>query len=304
MNTKIFDRFQSVTGYDIKSYLENFVLFCRNSYPVIVQYYNGRTVDTEKVFSELDYLLAQAETIESLFSLKENQMSTIDYWELLDVFTNSQTKLWTVNNSSKWLRSAIIGRYGGNTVVQRTLKSRETFENVTDSLGVSEADDSWVNIARPNQIEEELYTPDDGSPMFKVNMRVSGVSSIDNIVDSLSEKSILGKDIDKNFGFNDNDLSVVEYDAAIKQAFDTILNSLQGSIPEFPEYGFTEQAIGVSMKALSYPTIIKNLMDMFSRDGRWGEVNIMDLFVKDDNVYCKVSARTVVNNYIVTNVQI
>lgn len=304
MNTRVFERFQAITGYDIKSYLENFVLFCRNSFSTIVQYYNGKTVDTKKVFSELDYLILQSETIESLFSLKANQMDTIDYWELLDVFTNSQTKLWTINNSSKWFRSAIIGRYGDNTVVQRTLKSRETFENVTESLGVSESDDSWVDIARPNQIEEEDYTPDDGSPMFKINIKTGGVSPIDNIVDSLSDKSILGKDIDKKFAFGGNDLVTVEYDDAVRQALDTILNSIQGSIPEFPEYGFADRAIGVSMKALSYPTIIKNMMDMFSRDGRWDEVNILDLYVKGDNVFCKISARTVVNNYIVTNVQI
>lgn len=304
MDTRIFERFQTITGYDIKSYLENFVLFCRNSFPTIVQYYNGKTVDTKKVFSELDYLLEQTETIESLFALKANQMDTIDYWELLDVFTNSQTKLWTINNSSKWFRSAIIGRYGDNTVVQRTLKSRETFENVASSLGISESDDSWVDIARPNQVEEEDYTPDDGSPMFRINMKTSGVSPIDNIVDSLSEKSILGKDIDKKFTFSGNDLATVEYDDAVRQALDTILNSIQGSIPEFPEYGFADTAIGVSMKALSYPTIIKNMMDMFSRDGRWDEVNILDLYVKDDNVFCKINARTVTNNYIVTNVQI
>lgn len=304
MNTKIFEKFQTITGYDIKSYLENFVLFCRNSYPTIVQYYNGNTVDTKKVFSELDYLLTQTEAIESLFSLKASQMNTIDYWELLDVFTNSQTKLWTINNSSKWLRSAIIGKYGNNVALQRTLKSRENFENVSNSLGSSEFDDSWVNIARPNQIEEEDYTPDDGSPMFKINVGTSGGSSIDNIVDSLSEKSILGKDIDKNFVFKDGDLAVVEYDDAIKQALDTILNSIQGSIPEFPEYGFADTSVGVSMKAISYPTIIKNMMDMFSRDGRWNEVNILDIYIKEDNVFCKINARTVTNNFIVTNVQI
>lgn len=304
MNTKVFERFKTITGYDIKSYLENFVLFCRNSYPIIVRYYEGESIDTKKVFSELDYLLTRSETIEALFNLKANQMDTVDYWELLDVFTNSQTKLWTINNSAKWLRSAIIGRYGNNTVVQRTLKSRETFENVATSLGISESDDSWVNIAEPNQVREEDYTPDEGSPMFKINMRTSGVASIDNIVDTLSGDNILGKDIDKKLVFSDNDLSLVEYDKAVRQALDTILNSVQGSIPEYSEYGFAETAVGVSAKALAYPTIIKNMMDMFSRDGRWSEVNLLDLSVKEDNVFCKISARTITNDYIITNVQI
>ena len=62
--------------------------------------------------------------------------------------------------------------------------------------------------------------------------------------------------------------------------------------------------IGSSMNAIQYPTIFKHLLNMFQRDARWIEVNLIDLYAKDDNIFVKLSARTVTNNYLETNIQL
>ena len=100
--------------------------------------------------------------------------------------------------------------------------------------------------------------------MFKINIRNEGIFDIPNIVDNLSTKNILGKDIDVNFRFENNDLATVEYEAAIAQAYNTIISSLKGCIPEFPEYGLSNDMIGSSANALQYPTIFRDLLNMFS----------------------------------------
>lgn len=296
--------FKDITGYDIKSYFEDFVLLCNTYYPNIVGYYMGQNIDVRDSFGRLDALLKQSEAIEPLFYLKASGFNTLDSWELLDVFTDCQTKLWTINNSSRWLRSAILGRYGNNVVLERVLKTRETFEDVASELGLDDPQDSWFNIAKNNYVEEEDYTANDGGGMFKINIRQSGNFDIPNIVDNLSTEKILGKDISVDFGFVNNDLLTVEFNDAIRQAFNTILSSLKGSIPEFPEYGFPNDMIGSSMNAIQYPTIFKHLLNMFQRDARWIEVNLIDLYAKDDNIFVKLSARTVTNNYLETNIQL
>lgn len=296
--------FKDLTGYDIKSFFESFVLFCNTYYPNIVGYYTGQDVDVKDSFGRLDALLKQAEAIEPLFTLKYNGFTTLGAWELLDAFTDCQTKLWTINNSSRWLRSAIIGRYGSNIVLERVLKTRETFEDVANELGLSSPQDSWVDIAKNNYIEEEDYTANNGGGMFKINIRQSGNFDIPNIVDNLSTQKILGKDISVEFGFVDNDLLTVEFDAAILQAYNTIVSSLKGCIPEFPEYGLPNDMIGSSVNAIQYPSIFKHLLNMFQRDARWTEVNLLDLYHKDDNLFIKISAKTVTNNYLETNIQI
>ena len=79
---------------------------------------------------------------------------------------------------------------------------------------------------------------------------------------------------------------------------------MKGQIPEFPEYGLPNDMIGNSVNAIQYPTIFRNLLNMFQRDARWVEVNLIDLYRKEDSIFMKVNAKTVTNNYLVTNIQI
>ena len=255
------------------------------------------------MFARLDSLIDSARQIEPLFTLKSNVLNGLEMWELLDVFTDCETKLWTIGNSSKWLRSAIIGRYGSNTVVKRYLRTGETFEKVSQELGSSNPQNDWFDMVRNNFIEEEQYAPDQGV-MFKINIRTSGNHNIDNIVDNLQGDNILGKDIDKNLKFENGDLAVVEFDNAIAQALDTMLNCVRGAIPEFPTYGLPTDCYGVSRSALQYPSIFKSIVNMVQRDGRWSSVELLDLSMKDDYLMMKVRATTVANNQIVTNVEI
>lgn len=304
MTKETLNIFKDQTGADIGSFLSNFVLFCNNYYHYIVSYYQGDEVSQiGQVFSMLDSLIDETRKIEPLFTLKSNVLNGLDMWELLDVFSDCQTKLWTIDNSSKWLRSAIIGRYGSQTVVNRYLKTRETFENVASDLGSTEPQDEWFNIARNNFVEEENYGPDQGV-MFKVNLRTVGTHNVDNIVDSLYGDSILGKDIDVNFRFENGDVATVEYDKAIEQCLNTILHCVRGAIPEFPTYGLPSDCYGVSKNALQYPSIFKSIVNMISGDGRWKSVELLDLTMEDDNILIKIRATTIANNFLVTNVQI
>lgn len=303
MDITVFEKFKDITGYNILPFFEGFLLFSRNYYPDVVQYYSGNQVDMGRAFSLLDKLLQTAEKIDSIFYLKSFEFSTVDFWWLLDLFTDCQTKLWTINNSSRWLRSAIIDRYSDAVVSERLLKTRETFEGVARSLGLSDPDNSWVDIVTNNMIEEEDYSPVGNQTMFKINLRTSGNFDAQNIVDNLSGKNILGKDIDKNFRI-DGDIVTVEFDDAIKQSLDTILGCIKGSIPEHPDYGIASNTYGTTIKALSYPTIFKDILNMFSRDGRWSEVNIIDLYSKNDCIFVKINAKTITNNYLVSNIQL
>ena len=190
------ETFKKQTGYDIQSFFESFALFANSYYPLIVAYYTGQDdIDIGDSFGRLDTLLKQSREIEPLFTLKATGLARVDSWELLDMFTECQTKLWTIDNS-------------------------------------------------------------------------------------------------------------LEYEAAIGQALDTIINSLKGSIPEFPDYGLPNEAIGSSVNAIQYPSLFKHLVNMFQRDARWVEVNLLDLYRKEDAIFMKIQAKTVTNNFLVTNIQI
>lgn len=304
METTVLEAFKNKTGCDIQSFLTDFVGFCDTYYPILVSYYEGQQVETEDAFLRLDNLLKRASEIEPLFDLKASGMNTIEYWELLDQFTDAQTKLWTINNTSKWLRSAIIGRYSPVVAVDRVLGSKESFEQVVGSLGANNRDDDWFNLAKNNFVTEEDYDALEGGGIFKINIRQSGNSTVWNIVDNPDGKKILGKDINKSFKIKNGDLDTVEFDEAVLQAFDTNMHCLKGAIPEIPSYGITNEAIGVSHKALQYPIIFRNILEMFSLDSRFTELTLLDIWHKEDCVFLKIQAKVITNNSLVTNVEI
>lgn len=300
MNEEKYTKFKTVTGYDIESFFSDFVTFVNQYYPSIVEYYNGGEIDQES-FYRLDRLTKDMDKIDALFVLHSDTLDDIDSWELLDIFTEIQTKIWTIRNSAKWLRSVFNGVRSNTIQMNQILSTNESFEDVVekDMYSINPQDD-WLNIVVPQYITEEDYTTTT-SPIFAINLQQNSLGYIDTVVDTLDGKSILGIDIDKNFQFEDNDLKVVIYDDAIRQALELIQGSLKGFYPEFPDYGISNEIIGTTINAIQYPSIFKNLINMFQKDGRWKSVELIDLYTEQDSVFIKIRATTVTkNDYIIS----
>lgn len=301
MNTS---RFKDITRYDIGSYFIRFKDFCENQYPLIVQYYGGGTIDAMS-FSILNQLIEESKQIEPLFESYSTTLSTIDMWEIMESFSEVQTKLLTIKNSSRWLRSSISDNLSPSVSVERLLKTNETFEDVSESLGDEDPQDDWVNIAIANYRSETSYTDEDGGSLFKVSLENTDEIEVDNIVDNLVGIKSLGKDLDKSITIENNDLRVVEYQSAIKQSLETIVGATKGCIPEFPEYGINKDSfVGSNINSIQYPVIFKNLLSMFQRDSRWRNVELIDLKIDKDAVFMKIRCTTVIDSEETTNVKI
>lgn len=297
-----YERFYNITGYDIQSFFQEFVDFVNNDYPSIVSYYNGGDM-VPSAFLRLVEISKEANTIEPLFALHSNTLDDISMWDILDDFTEVQTKIATIKSSARWLRSATNGR--DNTIqMNRALKSGENFEDVSSSMNNPNPQDDWMNITTPQYIEEEDYTFENGSGIFYINLKNSGNVAVDTVVDALVDENILGRDIDVNWVFVDDDLKTVTKDDAIMQALDIILNALKGCIPEFPEYGIANELVGTTVNAIQYPSIFKDLMNMFQRDSRWSSVELLDVYTEEDAVFLKIQAETVTKTDYLANVPI
>lgn len=298
----MFEKFKTVTGYDIKVFFQSYVDFCNNNYPYIVDYYQGGEIDADS-FYQLDKMIAQINTIEPLFRLHENTLNDISMWDILDNFTEIETKLMTIKNSDRWLRSASIGRTN-SLQMERQLRTGETFETVANQLELSSPEDDWTDIVTPQYIIEEDYVVNQGSNTFAINLKNVGVNYVDNVVDTLVDQNILGKDLDISFKFKNNDLSVVKYHPSMDQALKIILESIRGCIPEFKDYGLPSDFIGTTVNAIQYPIIFKALMNMFQRDNRWASAELLSLEKKEDSLFMKVRAVTVTKEDFLINVPI
>lgn len=298
----MYEKFLSVTGYNIKDFFQSYVDFCSEYYPYIVNYYQGGEINADS-FYELDKLIAQINIIEPLFQLHENKLDDISMWELLESFSEIVTKLTTIKNSDRWLRSASVGRT--NTLqLEKQLRTGETFETVSEQLELENPEDDWVDIVVPQYIIEEDYITGQGSNTFSVNLKNVGINYVDNVVDTLVDENILGKDLSTEFVFENEDLKIIKFQKSMEQALQIILEAVKGCIPEFTDYGLPSDFIGQTTNAIQYPIIFKSLMNMFQRDNRWASAELIDLKKVEDSIFMKVRATTVTKEDFLINVPI
>lgn len=297
-----FDSFKRITGYNLQSFFERFVNFMNNHSGNVIGYYNGGTLSNVS-FNELELLLKESSKISPLFENFGSNFTYMGYWELLDKFTDIQTGLLTFKNMSKWSRSSRMNKYDSSVSVDRKIRQGETIEAIAAEVGYSEPQEDWFNVALSNQLVEEEYTPD-GGKIISISFQNNANLVIDNIVDSLKGKNVLGKDIQKKFEFLDNDLVTVEYEKAIEQALFIILGTVKGGIPEFPEDGTSNDSVGSNVSTIEYPSLFRNLLAMFRKDGRWSEITLLDLSKDQDNVFMKIGCKTILQNRTITNLPI
>lgn len=303
METTSAEKYYNITKIDIQQFFQDTVDFINEGYPSILSYYEGGDLPADS-FKVLDDLLVRAESIDAAFFNFSDQMKALDMWDLLDTFEDSWGQLLTINNTSKWMRSSHVGRYDGKFYLERALKDFENFEQVASSVGSNDPQNDWEEIAVSNFIIEEDYSPRSGGPIFKISLSSSANFGIQTVVDSLVGERILGKDVDKRFYFANNDLAIVEYKDAINQTIDTIMNTLKGDIPEFPEDGVSNEFIGTNVSAIQYPTLFRNLSTMFAKDDRFIEVNLLSLSRKDDYIIMKIKIKTINSDSYITNISV
>lgn len=297
------EKYYNITKIDIQQYFQDIVSFINEGYPSILSYYEGGDLPAAS-FKTLDNLLERSESIDAAFYNFSSQMTTLDMWELLDNFEDAWGQLLTINNTSKWMRSSKVGRYDGKFYLERSLSDFEDFEQVALSVGSNDPQNDWEQIAVNNFINEEAYSPRNGGPIFKISLSSTANFGIQTVVDSLVGENIMGKDIDRHFYFKDNDLAIVKYKDAINQTIDTIMNTLKGNIPEFPEDGISNEFVGTNVSAIQYPTLFRNLSSMFAKDDRFIEVNLLSLSRKDDYIIMKIKIVTVNNDSFITNINV
>jgi hypothetical protein len=297
-----FDNFHRITGYNLESFFERFSNFISLYSGNIINYYDGGSLSNQS-FNELEYLLKESKKISPLFEQYGQNFTFLGFWELLDKFTEIQTSLYTFENMGRWMRSSRLNRFDSGVKVDRKIRQGETIELIAEETGHISPQDDWVGLSINNQLTEEEYTSD-GGKIISIVFQNNANFDIDNIIDSLSGKNILGKDIKRKINFINNDLETVEYEDAIFQTLNTILGTVKGSIPEFKEDGIDSEMVGTNVSTIQYPSMFRSLLSMFQKDGRWTEIGLLDLKREEDNVFMKLECKTILQDSIVTNIPI
>ena len=287
----IIEEFEHVTRFNLTSYLSSYVTLINSHRRNILDYYSGRVSEpNEPSFRALNKLLKQSRDLNDLIDIHNNRLRSGSFWELCELLSNIFTTLLTIENSSKWLRSAI---------------TKNNFSPTVETTYVStDRDKDWIRIALRNDLSEEGYNHTGGN-----NLQITGQNTLTlrlfSVVDNISGKKVYGLDIDRKLTYLDDDLKALSYEETIKQAFEILCTLKQGSTPEFPQNGIQGNLTqGTNINSVSYPVIFRQIYQTFQQDDTFKALSITKIETKQDALFVSLNAETRLSDIIEQNINI
>lgn len=296
------EQFKKTTGYDIEKYFGDFIYFTNNYYQNIINYYNGADIDQQS-FNYLDYLKKEANKIEPLIDQYNNSFNTTDFWTVNNIFSDIQTKLETCDNMGRWMRSSRVGRFSSTITTTHIQRQNETLEKISKDAGFADQD-AWTNLSLDNQTIEEDYT-NKGGKLLNVRIPNGATFNLENIIDNLSAENVYGKDIACKIAIqSDGDLYTVTGKDSLRQTFGTLMSTIKGSIPEFPNDGVPDYVYGSNKNIIQYPIIFRSLLSMIQKDKRFTGLELLDINKDQDSVFMSFQVTTITGETFVNNMMI
>lgn len=294
----ILDDFESITKFDIKSYLQSYATFIDIHYPKIINYYTQLSnVVPQQSFLILKELRTQASTLISIIQSNDSTISEYKFWILVEFIEEIDTNLTTAANCSRWLRSSIVNyQYNQRPQIDIVAKQNQSIEDIErDVLSSSNPQEDWVQTALVNQLREEDYTKEGGF-FIKATLKDNRSFSMQNVIDNIdSSEKTYGKDIFRKITFVNDDIKVLSYKETIIQAMDILSNLKQGDNPSFPEDGVDHSLIiGNNLAGIVYPIVFRQLSSTFAKDDTFKSFAITNVEKNSDavTIYYQVETRT------------
>lgn len=300
-NMTVFEKFVKVTGINIESFFEEFNSFSTNFYSSILNYYNGKDIDKE-AFEFFDYLKEESDKVEEAIDQNGHAFDSLEFWNLVDIFSGIQASLDKIDVLYKWLRSSRTNRYSQNIKLDYIQKQNQSLENISSNFGYSEQD-SWLDLAVQNNVEEEDYT-NKGGKMLKAILPNRNFFDFENVVDSLEGDNIYGKDIKKRFELSGGDMSTISGRDNLRQIFEIIMSTIAGSIPEFPNFGIPSYIYGTNINVIQYPSLFRSIIGMFQNDKRFVSFEVLNIKREDDSVHIQTKTSTIMGDEYDKNITI
>lgn len=286
--------FKKRTDYDLSVFFSDFKNFISNYYKDIDSYYEGGFYD-KRSFLELDRLIKESITIDSLFSINKTYLSMdTSFWDILSDFEDIRTKLQSIKNLGKWKRSSYVFGYDIMKKNSYILNKNQTLEDLSNNSGERDYQDNWVDIAITNKLREIDYNKEGGNTL-SISSNLNGKITTPNygIVDYSNQDLILGKDIVKELEFIDDDINCVSDRDCLLQSAEICIQITKGSVPELPYLGYSKEIVGSQLSNIMIPTIIRDLVNSFKTDKTFDSVNLLSVNREADVVRVEVDITSI-----------
>lgn len=287
MFAAVANEFENITKFALLQYFQDYRDFLQNDYSDVYAYYSGssESINSSKI-NKINSLLTRSNNLTRTFQTFAGKLGNVGYWELQQYCQDLKDTLERISKLPKYLRTSKSCRgYKPYIQVSEDVGGMRTIQDVADKIGNITEQELILN----NDLEEENYEID------KLSQITAFVNNQNNVVvTTIMEQpigqKIYGKDINRKITFSDNDLSVVEYESNIEQKCDVLLGLVRGDIPEFPALG-KNIPIG-SYSNFNYAELISDLKDNFLQDDMFENIEIVDIDVKDGDIFVTCNIKT------------
>lgn len=285
--TDTISRFTHIVGIDFSTLLSDFVDFNDNYKQNIIDYYGGRiSIPDSQSFDKLSDLQYRYNRAINGVMLNKRQFQYFEDWELLEELDQVKTKLQTISNSSKFLRSSIEkNNFNPNPLIEITLQQNQTLERLAKDLNAQDYQNDWTKVFLDNQLIEEDYTSQ-GGILLKVTFQGADSLYLSSVVDNINtDEKTYGIDIYKTLTFENDDLKVLTYKETLLQSI-TILSQLRKSDnPEFPDDGLDPSlVIGSTLGAVAFPSLFRQMYNTFATDDSLKSFSLTNVSINGDKV--------------------
>lgn len=295
LTNQVLDDFQNETNYDLQKYINNYVYFLENDYPAIIDFFKGTTdIPDAEAFSHLDILLNEISNVFSVVEQNTDSLQDYRYWVLLDQLEEINRNLHSIDNASRWLRSARTqDSYQQDAQITVTNKQGQTLQEFhLNQLGSDDYLNDWYQTAIDNNLREEDYTsgePTELKVTFRNNLNLDIQSVIDNID---SAKKTYGLDFDKKIQFENNDLKILDHDSTLAQCTAILPIIRKGDILQFAELGLDSSLLGSNRNQVAFPILFRQLFTTFQIDDSLKSFKITDINFDQDALFISYEVET------------
>lgn len=288
MFAAVANEFENITKFALLQYFQDYRDFLQNDYSDVYAYYSGssESIDSSKI-NKINSLLTRSGNLTRTFQSFSGKLGNVGYWELQQYCQDLKDTLERISKLPKYLRTSKSCRgYKPYIQVGEDVGGMRTIQDVADKIGNITEQELILN----NDLKEENYEIDKLSQITAFVNNQNNVV-VTTIIEQPIGKKIYGKDINRKITFLDNDLSIVQYESNIEQKCDVLLGLVRGDIPEFPALGKNVSSIG-SYSNFNYAELISDLKDSFFQDDMFENIEIVDIDVKDGDIFVTCNIKT------------
>lgn len=296
LTTDDLKQFKKITGFDLPTYFQKSVDFIKTDFNVISNYYRGLSESiSSSPFTFFDEVNSLTKECLQQFYINRDRFNHSKWWDILEQVEEFDSRFMTLKNMNRWSRSSAKNfGFDANPRFDYVMTQKQTLERISrDFLKSNNSQDDWFDIAKDNNLIEEDYTSSGGNNI-KLTLSKQLINfDITSVADTIVEKSVYGKDINKYITFLDDDLEVLSYEETILQAADILVSLKKGDNPERPDLGIQKSVVlGVSKANFNMPILSRQLQSTFATDDSLKNFTIKNVTFESDVAYIDYSVQT------------